>query len=131
MENNEQYYMYEKHFEKIDRAYRRAIDANAYRLPNPITDWFIGMVQTNRIYVMKEDLEIGECYYGKCRNASIAIWDGKVFTYMRTKFGSTFPETINHFEDDDGFDLFAPYFKLDEKDLEIPHINDIINTLKK
>lgn len=27
---------------------------------------------------------------------------------MRNKFGSTYEEYINHFEDDNGFDLFVP-----------------------
>ena len=27
---------------------------------------------------------------------------------MRTKFGSKFLEKINHYEDDDGFDVFGP-----------------------
>ena len=27
---------------------------------------------------------------------------------MRTKFGYTYPEDINHFEDDNGYDLFIP-----------------------
>ena len=33
---------------------------------------------------------------------------GDKFEYMRTKFGSTFPETINHFQNDDGYDVFVP-----------------------
>ena len=30
------------------------------------------------------------------------------FVYERYKFGDTFDEEINHFEDDDGYDLFVP-----------------------
>ena len=58
--------------------------------------------------IPKDKLEIGKRYIGDCRNASEAVWNGKVFTYMRTKFGYTYPEDINHFEDDDGYDLFIP-----------------------
>lgn len=58
--------------------------------------------------IPKYKLEIGKTYIGDCRNASEAVWNGKVFTYMRTKFGYTYPEDINHFEDDDGYDLFVP-----------------------
>lgn len=58
--------------------------------------------------IPKDELVIGETYIGSCRNASEAVWDGKKFTYMRTKFGSTYPETINHFQDDDGYDVFVP-----------------------
>ena len=43
-----------------------------------------------------------------CRNASEAVWDGEKFTYLRTKFGTTYTEFINHFEDDDGYDVFVP-----------------------
>lgn len=58
--------------------------------------------------IPKEELVIGKTYIGYCRNASEAIWDGEKFTYMRTKFGYTYPEDINHFQDDDGHDLFVP-----------------------
>ena len=58
--------------------------------------------------IPKKDLIIGKTYIGDCRNASEAIWNGKVFVYKRTKFGYAFDEEINHFEDDNGFDLFVP-----------------------
>ena len=58
--------------------------------------------------IPKEELIVGETYIGDCRNASEAVWNGKVFTYMRKKFGYTYPEDINHFEDDNGYDLFIP-----------------------
>lgn len=58
--------------------------------------------------IPKDELIIGKIYIGDCRNATEAIWDGKVFKYMRTKFGLTYEEEINHFEDDDGYDVFVP-----------------------
>ena len=58
--------------------------------------------------IPKEKLVIGKTYIGHCRNASEAVWNGEKFTYMRTKFGCTYPEDINHFQDDDGHDLFIP-----------------------
>ena len=58
--------------------------------------------------IPKDKLILGETYIGHCRNASEAVWNGKTFTYIRTKFGYTYPEDINHFEDDDGSDLFVP-----------------------
>lgn len=64
--------------------------------------------------IPKEQLIDGETYIGDCRNASEAVWNGKTFTYMRTKFGTTYPEDINHFQDDDGYDVFVP-IKLKEK----------------
>lgn len=63
--------------------------------------------------ISKKDLVIGKKYKGYCRNASEAIWLGDKFEYIRTKFGDTFTEKINHFEDDNGFDLFVPYELLD------------------
>ena len=58
--------------------------------------------------IPKEELINGIEYEGECRNASKAIWDSDAFIYMRTKFGSTYPEIINHYEDDDGYDVFVP-----------------------
>ena len=58
--------------------------------------------------IPKDKLVIGETYIGSCRNASEAVWNGKVFTYKRTKFGRTYDEDINHFQDDDGYDVFVP-----------------------
>ena len=58
--------------------------------------------------IPKSELVIGKTYIGGCRNASEAIWNGKTFTYKRYKFGDTLCENINHFEDDDGYDLFIP-----------------------
>jgi hypothetical protein len=62
--------------------------------------------------IRKENLEQNEYYYGTCRNANVAVWNGNNFVYMRTKFGQTFPENINHLEDDDRSDLFIPIEKI-------------------
>lgn len=65
--------------------------------------------------IPKDELIAGKTYIGDCRNATEAVWDGEKFTYMRTKFGNTYPETINHFQDDDGYDVFVPIkLKLEE-----------------
>lgn len=58
--------------------------------------------------IPKKDLIVGKTYLGDCRNASEAVWKGDVFTYKRTKFAWTYDEDINHFEDDNGYDLFVP-----------------------
>ena len=65
--------------------------------------------------IPKDKLIVGKTYIGDCRNAREAVWNGEKFTYMRTKFGSTYPETINHFQNDDGYDLFVPLKIKDEK----------------
>ena len=53
-------------------------------------------------------LEVGKTYIGTCRNASEAVWQGDHFVYQRSKFGDTYPEKINHFQNDDGYDVFVP-----------------------
>jgi hypothetical protein len=63
--------------------------------------------------IPKDKLIPGKIYKGTCRNADIATWTGTKFIYNRTKFGTTYNEEINHFEDDDGSDLFVPLYKLD------------------
>lgn len=56
-----------------------------------------------------DKLIVGHTYLGKCRNAHKAIWkDNGTFEYVRYKFGITYPEEINHFQDDDGYDVFVP-----------------------
>lgn len=63
--------------------------------------------------ISKDDLEIGKTYEGYCRNADKAVWLGDKFEYDRYKFGTTFKEKIDHFEDYSIYDLFVPYKKLD------------------
>ena len=59
--------------------------------------------------IPKNDLVVGHTYEGDCRNAHIAVWkENGRFEYQRTKFGYTYPEEINHFEDDNGYDVFVP-----------------------
>lgn len=55
-----------------------------------------------------DKLEVGKTYIGCCRNAGEAVWMGDNFVYQRYKFGFTFPEKINHFQNDNGYDLFTP-----------------------
>lgn len=62
--------------------------------------------------IPKDELEINCFYKGSCRNAEIAMWNGTKFVYHRTKFGHKYTEQINHFQDDDGFDLFVPIEKI-------------------
>lgn len=90
--------------------------------PVPITDADIykDVIIPNLIRcgaIPKDKLEVGCTYEGHCRNAHTAVWkeNGK-FEYMRTKFGVTFPEKINHFQDDDGADVFVPIRKIVEED---------------
>lgn len=90
----------------------------AYEVPDlPIVDtveWktFYVPILIERGAIPKEKLIVGKRYYGNCRNANVAVWLGEVFEYQRYKFGCTFPEKINHFEDDNGYDLFVPIREL-------------------
>ena len=61
--------------------------------------------------IPKKDLIIGKTYVGDCRNASEATWNGKTFVYKRRKFNFEYVEEINHFEDDNGYDLFVPLYE--------------------
>lgn len=58
--------------------------------------------------IPKKDLIKGKKYIGSCRNSSEAIWNGSKFIYKRYKWGTFYDDDINHFEDDNGFDLFVP-----------------------
>lgn len=62
--------------------------------------------------IPKSQLEAGATYIGSCRNAYEAVWCGEYFEYRRFKWGSSYIEKINHFEDDNGYDLFVPIKKI-------------------
>ena len=62
--------------------------------------------------IPKDKLEVGATYEGNCRNFEEARWDGKVFWGKRYKFGEWQDDKINHFEDDNGYDLFVPIKKV-------------------
>lgn len=62
--------------------------------------------------IPKKDLEVGAEYIGDTRNTDKAKWNGEEFVYIRYKFGFTFEDKINHFENDDGFALFVPLKKI-------------------
>ena len=80
-------------------------------LPNPLRPYHIdALIRCGAI--PKKDLIVGETYYGNCRNATKAIWLGDCFEYIRHKFNDKYPEKINHFEDDNGYDLFVPIEKV-------------------
>lgn len=62
--------------------------------------------------IPKADLEVGAFYIGDTRNTDVAMWNGRQFEYRRNKFGMSFTDTVNHFEDDDGYALFVPLKKV-------------------
>lgn len=62
--------------------------------------------------IPKDKLEAGATYEGNCRNFEQAKWDGKIFWGKRYKFGEWIDDKINHFQDDNGYDLFVPIKKV-------------------
>lgn len=95
---------------KMRLAALKVLNYGSVKLPD---NWKEEARKTKAL-LLKEDLAVGQYYYGMCRNSSLAMWDGKEFVYMRTKFNDRFPETIKHPEDDDGFDYFTPLFQVTE-----------------
>ena len=71
-------------------------------------DHFHKWAETHYKIIPKSELIINKKYNGNCRNASEAVWNGEKFIYKRHKFGTTYSEEINHYEDDDGYDVFVP-----------------------
>lgn len=63
----------------------------------------------------KTALQVGAYYVGVCRNARIARWDGAVFRHWRLKFGTQFIETIKHREDDQVFDVFDAWMRVENE----------------
>ena len=61
----------------------------------------------------KSKLKVGSWYIGNCRNTNMAQWTGREFRFIRDKMSGSYIDTLNHFEDDDHYDLFVP-FKLVE-----------------
>ena len=66
-----------------------------------VDEKFVRPIQKNELIIDKE-------YFGNCRNSDKAIWKGDHFEYKRYKFGKYYTENINHYEDDDGYDVFVP-----------------------
>lgn len=58
--------------------------------------------------IPKSQLKLHTVYIGGSRNITEAEWTGDKFIYTRHKLSGTYIDEINHFEDDDGYDLFIP-----------------------
>lgn len=87
------------------------------RMPHfPTKEEWLEQQYKNGAIIRKEDLVNGVLYFGECRNADIAYWskDLNKFIYKREKFGQKFFETIEHPEDENGFDVFIPHLPVKE-----------------
>lgn len=69
--------------------------------------------------INKADLIHGMYYKGRCRNASIARWNGevKLFYYWRNKFGHRYIEGIPCPEDETRYDVFVTEEMIDVQDI--------------
>jgi hypothetical protein len=61
--------------------------------------------------IPKDQLEVGATYIGRGRGIEEGKWNGEAFEYDRCKFGMHFTDTMNHFQDDNGYALFVPLRK--------------------
>lgn len=70
----------------------------------------------------KSSLVKGAYYIGVSRNACIARWDGEKFLHWRFKWGRMFVEMIKHREDDEVFDVFDAWRRIEHPEVvrEIP-----------
>lgn len=87
------------------------------KLPKPIPYALYNELY-NKGIIRKKNLKKNHYYYGECRNANVALWNGFEFIYVRCKFGTCFNETIKHLEDDNGYDLFIPLYEMKIEDVE-------------
>ena len=78
------------------------------RCQNEEEEHFVQEELIKRGAIPLDKLEVGKTYLGHCRNSHEAVWNGEKFVYQRYKFGFTYPEEINHFQNDNGYDLFVP-----------------------
>lgn len=71
-------------------------------------------------HIAKNFLQHGCYYFGNCRNTTVARWNEheQCFYYWRTKWQSTYLETIKHRTDDDIFDVFDAYILLSSNEVE-------------
>lgn len=100
-----------------------------FRFSNPATPEELEKAYSDGM-IRKADLKKGHFYYGHCRNAEYAMWLGDEFVHDRYKWGSTFLETINHPEDDNGYDFFTPESEVDENDEGLERLKSLLKLNK-
>jgi len=92
----------------------RILYANSMPYFETREEWINQNIKSGR-FLPKNLLLNHNFYLGNCRNASLGIWlsEKNIFIYKRTKFGSSFLESIKHPEDEytNGRDVFLPHIK--------------------
>ena len=56
-----------------------------------------------------KDLHAGQAYHGCGRNFDVAIWTGKAFAGLRTKFGDRYIDEELHYDTDEHHGTFKPF----------------------
>lgn len=64
-------------------------------------------------YIPKDQLEVGVAYECDARNFTVGVWNGEGFEYMRTKWGTTFPDTEYHWDEGPPHGTVKPYRKVE------------------
>lgn len=94
-------------------------DYNKYcfEVPHEINGAWIREQYDAKKMMSVNDLVDGSIYAGHCRNSPVAIWIASLykFIYLRSKFGCTFLEDIDHVETDTSYDVFVPHYLADER----------------
>ena len=77
---------------------------------------------TGRPILPRDQLRNGAYYKGRCRNATIARWNGECFYHWRERFGRIFIETIKYPTDETEpwWDVFAVIEELPNPEFDIP-----------
>lgn len=85
------------------------------KLKSPITKENMELAYSLGL-IKKSNLKHEQWYYGSCRNSSTAKWNSQknIFEYVRTKFGQSYWDQIEHPEDDTGYDIFIPIIEIDD-----------------
>ena len=65
--------------------------------------------------MQKADLIAGSYYIGVSRNAQVARWTGSEFRHWREKWGTQFIDTLKHRDDEDVFDVFDAWMRVDNE----------------
>lgn len=119
MDLNERKKNYELHKEKLERLHKELWEnLKPFNTVDDVPSLpVVNKEQWENYYVPKliqagaipkDKLIVGKEYIGNCRNTDVATWNGKQFEYQRYKFGTHYTDKINHFQDDNGYDLFVP-----------------------
>lgn len=80
--------------------------------------------------IAKEQLEVGAYYKGRCRNANVARWNGRLFIHWREKFTMRFLEEIKCPEDETHFDVFIAERKMTQEEVDALAHNGLLIPLE-